>query len=94
VIVRSASASRWTNARRCGPARHGAVAQAVVAEGGQEEALAGEAGKLDRGHGAAPSRRLPRLERMDDLTRRRHAFDARELDPLDVPDDSDSHKRE
>ena len=58
----------------------------VVAERGQEQALARESRELDRGDRAPAAHLLPGLLRVDDLARGRHAFDPRELAPFDVPD--------
>jgi hypothetical protein len=68
-----------------------AAAELVVGERGEEETRAREVGELNRRDGAASRGLLPRLERMDDLARRGHVFDAGELDPLDVTDDCDLH---
>ena len=68
-----------------------AAAELVVAERGEEEARAGEVRELDGGHRAAACGLLPRLARVDDLARGGQLVDARELDPLDMSDDSDLH---
>ena len=68
------------------------MAELVVAERGEEQAVAGEPGQLDGRDGAAASRLLPGVQRVHDLARRRHALDTGELDPLDVPDDRDPHR--
>ena len=68
-----------------------AAAEVVVGERGEEEAGAGEIRELDGRDGAAAGGLLPCLERVHDLARRGRMLDARELDPLDVPDDRDVH---
>ena len=67
------------------------MSQGVVAECGEEQALARQPRELHRRDGTAPSGFLPGLERVHDLTRRRDALDPCELDPLHVPDDGDPH---
>ena len=69
-----------------------AMAEVVVAKRGEEEALAGQARELHRGHGSAACRLLPVLEDLNDLAGFRDALDPRELGPFHVPDDSDSHR--
>ena len=69
----------------------GAVAELVVAERGEEGGLAAQLGQLHGRHGPAPTRFLPDLARMDDLTGQRHTLDAYELDPLHMSDDCRSH---
>jgi hypothetical protein len=69
----------------------GRTPEVVVAERGQEQALAGEPRELDRRYGSAAGRLLPRLARVDDLARSRRVAHAREFDPLDMPDDGDPH---
>src|SRR5205823_3441518 len=68
----------------------GPVPKLVVAEGGQEEALASEPRELHRRDRSAAGRLLPGLDGVDDLARRGHVVHARELDPLDVADDRDA----
>jgi hypothetical protein len=63
----------------------------VVAEGGQEQALARQPGELNRRDGSASRRLLPGVARVDDLARGRHPLDSGELDPLHMPDDGDPH---
>src|ERR671931_2478632 len=65
----------------------------VVAEDGEERRLDAEPHELHRGDRPAAGGLLPRLDRMDDLAGLRHVLDAGELDPLDVPDDDDLHRR-
>ena len=65
--------------------------EVIVAERGQEQALAGESRELDRRYGSAAGRFLPRLARVDDLAGSRRVVHAREFDPLDMPDDRDLH---
>jgi hypothetical protein len=67
------------------------VTERVVAERGQEQAGAREPGELNRGDGSATADLLPCLVRVDDLAGRGHVLDARELNPLDVPDYRDPH---
>ena len=63
----------------------------VAAEGREETPTAGEAGEPDR-RDPSPARRFrPPLGRLHDLARRGHALDPRELDPLDVTHDRDTH---
>ena len=70
----------------------GAMAQLVVAERGQEEALSGQPCELDGGDGSTARRFLPGLGGVHDLARRGHAVYTRELDPLDVADDGDARQ--
>ena len=63
----------------------------VVAECREQVRLVGEERELDRGDAPTASRLLPLIERMGDLACRRHLLDAREPDPLDMPDDGDAH---
>jgi hypothetical protein len=70
------------------------MTELVVSERGQEEAVAREPRELDGGDGAAAARLLPRLEGVHDLAGLWQSLDARELDPLDVPDDGDAHRGE
>ena len=69
----------------------GAAAELVVGERREQEARAAEVRELDGRDGSAARRLLPRLEGLHDLPGRGHVVDARELDPLDVPDDRDVH---
>ena len=64
----------------------------IVAERGEEEALARQACELYGSDRPASSRFLPVLERVNDLAGLRHAVYPRELGPLDVPDDSNPHR--
>ena len=63
----------------------------VIAERGEEQALARESSQLHGSHRAAAGRLLPCFRRVHDLAGGRHALHPRELDPLDVPDYSDPH---
>ena len=63
----------------------------VVAECGEQVRLVGEERELDGGDAPTASRLLPLIERVGDLSCRRHPLDTREPDPLDVPDDGDAH---
>src|SRR6478672_11068145 len=69
----------------------GALAELVLTERGEERRVAGELRQLDRGDGAAARGLLPGLGRVHDLAGARQLGHARELDPLDVPDDDDAH---
>jgi hypothetical protein len=71
----------------------GAVAELVVAERGEEGAIAGEPGQLHGSDRAAASGFLPRFAGVDDVAGGGHARDADELDPLDMSDDGDAHAR-
>jgi hypothetical protein len=73
--------------------RLGAVADLVVPERRVQGTTARELGELDGGHGPAPTGLLPELGYVHDLAGRGHVVHASELDPLDVPDDRDSHAR-
>ena len=68
-------------------------AQLVAAEGREERDGVREQRELQRGNGASSAGLLPRLARMRDLTRERHALHLGELDPLHVSDDSAPHTR-
>ena len=68
-----------------------AASELVLGECREQEARAGEVRELDCRDGTAARGLLPRLERVDNLARRRRMFDARELHPLDVTDDRDLH---
>ena len=68
-----------------------APAELVVAERGEQRRLAREPRELDRRDRTAAAHLLPVLGGVRDLACSRHALDAREADPLDVPDDGDSH---
>ena len=69
-----------------------AVAEVVIAQGGEEEALAGQACELHRGDGSAACRLLPALGGLNDLAGFWDPLDPRELGPFHVPDDSDPHR--
>ena len=62
-----------------------------VAEHGEQVGLVGKEGELHRRNAASASRLLPVVERVRDLARRGDAIDAREANPLDVPDDCGAH---
>ena len=64
----------------------------VVAQRGQEQALAGEPRELHRRDRSTAGRVLPGVERVDDLARGRDVLDPCELDPLHVSDDGDAHR--
>jgi RNA polymerase sigma factor (sigma-70 family) len=65
----------------------------VVAVGGEEPGSARQLAQL-HGRDRATARRLgPRVRGADNLARPRHGRHAQELDPLDVPDDGNSHPR-
>ena len=65
------------------------VAELVVAERCEEQALARQARELHGGDRSAAARGLPGVERVHDLAGRREPLDAHEVGPLDVPDDGD-----
>ena len=67
------------------------VAQLVVGERSEEEARAGEVGKLNGRDGTSARGLLPALERGHDLPRLGRVVDPRKLHPLDVSDDRDLH---
>ena len=71
----------------------GAPAELVVPEHGEQVRFVGEEGELHGRDAASAPRLLPVVERMGDLARRGEAVDAREANPLDVPDDCDAHPR-
>lgn len=70
------------------------LAKVVVAECGEKARVAGEARELDDGHRAAAGRLGPAVSGVDDLSGERHAVDAHEVDPFDVSDDGDAHRRD
>jgi hypothetical protein len=70
----------------------GPVAELVVAERRQEDAVAGEPGELNGRHRPSPGRLGEEVARVDDLTGARNPLDASEVGPLDVPDDRDPHR--
>jgi hypothetical protein len=65
----------------------------VVPERGEEVRLVGEQRELHGCDAATPAGLLPLVEGVRDLARGRHAVDAREANPLDVPDDCGAHQR-
>jgi hypothetical protein len=65
----------------------GGASELVVSEDRQEEARARELRELHGGDRPAAADLLPGAARVRDLARAWNAIDARELDPLDVPDD-------
>jgi hypothetical protein len=67
------------------------MAGVVIAERGQEHALAGQPRELNGSNRAATADLLPGLERVHDLARLRDALDPGELDPFDVADDCHPH---
>src|SRR5688500_4973839 len=66
-------------------------AEIVTAEEAVEHRLPREPRQLDRRDAPTAGRFLPGLERGRDLARARNRLDPGEVDPLDVPDDSDVH---
>jgi hypothetical protein len=66
--------------------------QGIFAERREKYALARQARELHRGDGSTPSGFLPVLERVNDLAGLRHTLHPRELDPFNVPDDSNPHR--
>ena len=63
----------------------------VVAEHGEQVGLVCKKGELHRRNAASASRLLPVVERVRDLAGRGDTVDAREANPLDVPDDCGAH---
>src|SRR5205823_4492501 len=62
----------------------GAMTELVVAERSEQRRFACEPRELDGGHGAASRRRLPSVDHVGDLSRRRQVRHPQELRPLDV----------
>jgi RNA polymerase sigma factor (sigma-70 family) len=71
----------------------GLDAELVAPEEAVERRLTGKPRQLDGGDTATAGRFLPGLLRTDDLAGARHRLDPDELDPLDMPDDRQLHKR-
>ena len=63
----------------------------VVPERREEMRLVRQQRELDGRHAASTTGGLPVLEGVRDVPRGRDALDAREADPLDVPDHGDAH---
>ena len=81
----------WTTTPRDSSSCATLSPELVVPERGEEVRLVGEQGELHGGDAAPSARLLPLVDRVRDLARGRDAVDAREPDPLDVPDDGDVH---
>ena len=65
----------------------------VVAQHREEPGLVRQKRELHGRDGPRATRLLPLLERVGDLAGSRHVVDAREADPLDVPDHGDAHAK-
>ena len=71
----------------------GAMAELVVAQGGQEQTAPRQPRELDRRDRTAPAGFFPRVAGVHDLAGRRHPLDTRKFDPFDVSDDRDPHEQ-
>ena len=66
--------------------------EVVIAERGEEEALAGQTRKLHGRDGSSACRFLPVLQCLNDRAGFGHGLHPREFGPLDVPDDCYPHR--
>ena len=66
----------------------------VVPDCGEQRARTGQPRQLHGGDRASTGGLAPRLARVDDLAPLRNVVDSHELDPLDMPDDCDVHRRQ